>query len=64
MKSINHFGQHSNWKTHSSKEISDELDEGQNVLVAGWVHFLRDKGKLIFVQLRDATGICQILFKH
>ena len=51
----NHFGQNSNWKTHSSKEISVKLAEGQNVLVAGWVHFLRDKGKLIFVQAKKLT---------
>ena len=30
---------------------------GQEVKIAGWVHEIRDIGKLIFIQLRDRTGI-------
>ncbi|MFV2015588.1 MAG: aspartate--tRNA(Asn) ligase, partial [Candidatus Heimdallarchaeota archaeon] len=30
---------------------------------AGWVHFFRDKGNIIFIHLRDSSGICQILVK-
>jgi len=36
---------------------------GKQVKVAGWVHEIRDIGKLIFIQLRDKTGIMQIIAK-
>ena len=31
--------------------------------IAGWVHDFRDLGKLKFVQLRDLTGILQVIMK-
>jgi len=36
---------------------------GEEVTVAGWVHEIRDIGKLIFIQLRDKTGIMQLIAK-
>ncbi len=36
---------------------------GDEVAIAGWVHEVRDLGKLKFVQLRDRTGIIQITAK-
>ncbi len=42
--------------TLSTKEI------GQTVVVAGWAQKTRDKGALVFIDLRDRSGIVQLSF--
>ena len=39
-----------------------EENEGEEVVVCGWVQRQRDLGQLIFIDLRDRTGIVQLAF--
>jgi aspartyl-tRNA synthetase len=37
-------------------------DAGRDVIVMGWVHRRRDLGNLLFLDVRDRTGIVQVVF--
>jgi len=48
-------------RTHYCGQVNESLT-GQTVTVAGWAHRRRDHGGVIFVDLRDAQGLLQIVF--
>ena len=48
-------------RTHYAAELS-AADIGKRVCVAGWAQRQRDLGSLIFIDLRDRTGIVQLIF--
>ena len=49
-------------RSHYSSKISSAM-EGQEVTLAGWVHEVRDLGKLKFMVLRDREGFIQVTAK-
>lgn len=46
-------------RTHFSSEI-DSAAVDKDVILLGWVHILRDKGKIKFLILRDERGTAQV----
>ena len=50
-------------RTHRCTELS-AANVGEVVTVMGWVQKQRNKGGIIFVDLRDRTGLLQIIFEE
>lgn len=50
-------------RTHRCGEL-DASHVGQKVTVMGWAHKRRDLGGVIFVDMRDRTGILQVVFNN
>ena len=48
-------------RTHMCAEVNENLN-GQTVTVMGWAHNTRKLGQLIFIALRDRTGVLQLAF--
>ena len=50
-------------RTHRCTEVT-AAQIGENVTVMGWVQKSRNKGGIIFVDLRDRSGILQLIFEE
>ena len=51
------------YRSHRCTEVS-RANEGQLITVMGWVQKSRNKGGIIFTDLRDRSGILQLIFEE
>ena len=50
-------------RTHRCAELS-AANIGETVTIMGWVQKNRNKGGIVFVDLRDRSGLLQIIFEN
>ena len=50
-------------RTHTAGDLTAQ-DVGQDVVLLGWVHRLRDLGSLLFIDLRDRHGLTQVVVRE
>ena len=50
-------------RSHTCGELRIK-NKGDKVILCGWIQKIRDKGKIIWVDLRDRYGITQLLFEE
>ena len=51
------------YRTHNCGELRIS-EEGKEVILSGWVQRLRDKGGMVWIDLRDRYGITQLVFEE
>jgi aspartyl-tRNA synthetase len=49
-------------RTHTCGALT-AADVGQDVVLLGWVHRLRDLGSLVFIDIRDRHGVTQVVVR-
>jgi aspartyl-tRNA synthetase len=49
-------------RTHTCGALT-AADVGQDVVLLGWVHRIRDLGSLVFIDIRDRLGITQVVVR-
>ena len=50
-------------RSHTCGELRKK-DIKSNVILSGWAHKIRDKGKVIWIDIRDRYGITQLIFEE
>ena len=50
-------------RTHNCGELRKK-DIKSNVILSGWAHKIRDKGKVVWIDIRDRYGITQLIFEE
>ena len=51
------------YRTHNCYQLNAKND-GEEVILSGWIHKKRDHGNLLFLDLRDHYGITQCVIQN